>query len=253
MLIKIVRKLVLLLCLPLLTACATLDGPPDPDDPFESYNRGMYRFNDAVDRNVIKPVAEGYVKVTPGFLRTGVSNFFSNLDDVLVIINDVLQLKLAQAASDISRLLVNSTVGLFGLVDVATPIGLEKHNEDFGQTLGYWGVGSGPFVVLPFFGPSSPRDGLGLYLETTEFDLVDRHVDDNRDRNLLTATRIVNTRARLLSAGRILDTAALDPYAFMRDAYLQRRRNLVYDGNPPPVDFDEPAGPTGLEMPQPDD
>jgi len=229
----------LLLCFPLLTACATLEGEPDPEDPFESYNRAMFEFNDTVDRNLLKPVAEGYVKVTPGFFRQGVSNFFSNLDDVVVIVNDLLQLKIVQAVSDLSRFVVNSSVGLFGVLDVASPIGLSKHNEDFGQTLGYWGVGSGPYLVLPFFGPSSPRDGLGLYVEATEFDLVDRHVDDNRDRNLLQATKIINTRARLLSAGRLLDAAALDPYTFMRDAYQQRRLNLVYDGNPPPEEFDE--------------
>lgn len=221
----------------LASGCATVDGPTDPGDPWESYNRAMYSFNDSVDTAVLKPLAEGYVEVVPTIARKGISNFFSNLDDALVLLNDLLQLKFVQAASDFTRLLVNSTVGLYGLIDVASSAGVRKHNEDFGQTLGYWGLPSGPYLVLPLLGPSSPRDGLGLYTSRRYFDLIDRHTDDNASENVLVATDIINTRAQLLGASRVFDVAALDPYQFMRDAYLQRRQSLVYDGNPPLEDF----------------
>ena len=222
----------------LLSACATIEGPENPDDPWESYNRSMYQFNDALDRTIIKPVAEGYVAITPNPVRKGVSNFFSNLDTVLVIINDLLQLKLVQAVSDTTRLFLNTTIGIFGIFDPASAAGMDKNNEDFGQTLGYWGVPSGPYLVLPFFGPSSPRDGLGLYVDSAEFDLVWNGIEDNSDRNLLLATKIINTRASLLNASNLLDVAALDPYQFLRDGYRQRRQNLVYDGNPPVDELD---------------
>ncbi len=231
--------LLMLVWFPLLSGCATLEGPPDPDDPFERYNRAMYQFNDSLDRAVLKPVAEGYVKVTPKPVRNGITNFFSNLDDVIVVINDVLQLKLLQAASDLTRFVVNSTLGIVGIFDVATPMGLPKHNEDFGQTLGRWGVGSGPYLVLPYFGPSSPRDGLGLYVDLAEFSLIWNEIDDVATRNTLVAINVVNTRAGLLNASSILDVAALDPYIFTRDAWKQRRLYQVYDGDPPEEAFDD--------------
>ncbi|MDJ0831872.1 MAG: VacJ family lipoprotein [Gammaproteobacteria bacterium] len=233
------HPLLLLLWLPLIGGCATLEGPPDPDDPFESYNRAMYKFNDSLDRVVLKPVAEGYVNVTPTPVRKGVTNFFSNLDDVVVVVNDVLQLKLVQAASDLTRFVVNSTLGIAGIFDVASPMGLRKHNEDFGQTLGRWGVGSGPYLVLPYFGPSSPRDGVGLYVDLSEIDPRFNQIDDNATRNTLVALNVVNTRAGLLNASSILDVAALDPYIFTRDAWKQRRQFLVYDGDPPEEEFDD--------------
>lgn len=204
----------------------------NPRDPFETFNRGVYTFNDTVDRMVLKPVAQGYRAVFPQFVRTGVRNFFSNLDDITVFINGVLQFKLPQAFSDAGRFVLNSTVGLAGLFDVATHLGLEKHNEDFGQTLGYWGIGSGPYLVLPFLGPSSIRDGIGRVADYYT-DVVWR-IDDKTVRYVLVGTRIVSTREQLLDTEKVLDAAALDRYAFIRDAYLQRRRNLVYDGNPPP-------------------
>ena len=178
----------------------------NPRDPLEPFNRGVYTFNDTVDRMVLKPVAEGYRAVFPQFVRTGVRNFFSNLDDITVVINGLLQFKLPQAFSDAGRFLLNSTVGLAGLIDVATHLGLEKHNEDFGQTLGYWGIGSGPYLVLPFLGPSSIRDGIGR-LADYYTDVVWR-IDDDTVRYVLIGTRIVSAREQLLDSEKVLDTAA---------------------------------------------
>lgn len=221
----------------LLSGCATLNAPPEEHDPFEQVNRSVHRFNDALDRNLLKPVAEVYDDIVPGFVSTGVSNFFSNLDDVLVLINDVLQAKPGQAASDLSRIVWNTTVGLFGLIDVATPLDLPKHNEDFGQTLGYWGVNPGPYLVLPLLGPSTVRDGTGS-LGSWYVDPMAEVSPDYATYWSAVAVDAVDTRAGLLGASRLLEQAALDPYVFTREAYLQHRRNLVYDGKPPPPDFD---------------
>lgn len=217
-----------------LLGCAT-NG--DPRDPLEPLNRSIYKFNDAVDKAVIKPVATGYKDVIPDVIRNAVGNFFSNLDDVLVLLNDLLQFKLSQAASDFSRLVWNSTIGIAGLVDVATPMELPKHNEDFGQTMGYWGIGNGPYLVLPFFGPSTLRDTVGKAVDAN-FDPVMQH-DPVPERNSAIAIDGVDTRSRLLNTEEILDEASLDRYVFLRDAYLQRRRGLVYDGNPPREKLDE--------------
>lgn len=228
--------LILVLASTLFSGCATVEQT-DPEDPWEGFNRAMYGFNETVDGTILKPAAQGYNYFMPDFASKGVSNFFSNLDDVVVVFNDILQLKLEQAAKDSARVLFNSTIGLFGLIDVASHMDLPKHDEDFGQTLGYWGVGTGPYLVLPFFGPSNPRDTVGL--------VADAYVNPQNDitpretRTALTILDVVDTRAGLLSASRVLDEAALDPYLFVRDAYLQRRENLVYDGNPPKPKFDE--------------
>lgn len=223
----------LLLLVTLFAGCAH----NNPRDPLEPFNRGVYAFNDAVDSVVLKPLATGYQAVLPQFVRTGISNFFSNLDDVTVIFNNILQLKILQALSDTGRFLTNTTIGVFGFFDVATHLGLEKHNEDFGQTLGYWGIGSGPYLVLPILGPSSFRDGVGRLVDS-KTDIV-MHEDHIRTRNRTLAVRAVGARARLLESEKVIDTAAIDRYAFIRDAYLQRRRNLVHDGNPPPEpDYD---------------
>lgn len=236
-----VRTILLLLSLGL-GGCA---AGPNPKDPLEKYNRSMYRFNDAVDKAVFKPVAKGYKAVMPPPGKLLVSNFFSNLDDIIVTINDVLQFKLLQAVSDGGRFVVNSTVGLFGLADIATVVGLEKHNEDFGQTLGRWGFKSGPYVVLPLLGPSSIRDGVGLYTDSQTGAYA--RIDKVDTRNELFAANFVELRAGLLDNESLLDEAAMDRYAFIRDAYLQRRQSLVYDGNPPrrkydDEDFDTPPG-----------
>ena len=217
----------------LLGGCASTGNPRDPLEPI---NRAVYTFNDGADHLLIKPAAEFYRVTVPDFMRTGVSNFFSNINDVIVALNSLLQGKLTQAGSDVSRLIVNSTVGVLGLFDVATEIGLEKHNEDFGQTLGFWGIGDGPYLVLPLLGPSNARDAVGWFGDYYAW--PNSYLEPDRHRNILIAVRFVTARADLLEASRILETAALDPYEFVRDAYLQRRRNLVYDGKPPPDEDD---------------
>jgi len=228
-----------------ISGCAT----NNPRDPLEPLNRGIYAFNDGLDTVVMKPVAEGYRAVLPQLVRTGIGNFFSNLDDLTVFANGILQFKIPQAVSDLGRFVINSTIGLLGFVDVATDLGLEKHIEDFGQTLGYWGIGSGPYLVLPFLGPSSFRDALGRWVDS--FTDVVWQQDHMRTRNQLYGTRAVDNRSRLLDTEKILQTAAIDEYAFVRDAYLQRRRNLVYDGNPPPEpEDDEPAKPGSRVEPE---
>src|SRR5262245_11799185 len=219
----------------LLSGCATTSN--NPRDPLEGLNRGIYHFNDVVDHLLAKPAAEIYQGVVPQIARTGVSNFFANINDVIVALNNLLQGKFPQAVSDVGRIVVNSTAGLLGLIDVATEIGLEKHNEDFGQTLGYWGIGDGPYLVLPFIGPSSFRDGIGWLADFYTDPIT--YVDPSRDRNILWGTRFVSRRADLLGATDLVEKAALDPYEFVRDAYLQRRRSLVYDGNPPPGKDDD--------------
>ncbi|MDO8207424.1 MAG: VacJ family lipoprotein [Gallionella sp.] len=212
-----------------LTGCAST-RPLNPVDPFESFNRGVYTFNDTLDKAVVKPVAQGYNKVMPETGKSMVINFFSNLDDVIVTANDLLQFKFVQAFSDGMRVLVNSTVGVAGLVDVAS-MNLEKHNEDFGQTLGYWGVKNGPYLVVPILGPSTIRDSVGD-IGDSQVSLISntKHV---RTRNQLYLTKGIKRRAQLLENESLLDGAVLDRYAFIRDAYLQRRESLVYDGNPP--------------------
>lgn len=220
-------------CFALLGGCASTGNPRDPLEPI---NRGIYHFNDGVDQLLLRPVSEAYRGVLPQFMRTGVHNFFSNINDVIVALNNLLQAKFLNAVSDVGRIVVNTTVGLLGVLDVATELGLEKHQEDFGQTLGYWGIGDGPYLVLPILGPSNLRDTVGLFVDFKTDPIT--YVDPSRDRNVLWGVRMINRRSELLDTTTILETAALDPYEFLRDAYLQRRRNLVYDGSPPP-DKDE--------------
>jgi phospholipid-binding lipoprotein MlaA len=222
----------------LLTGCSTISGISkyaQQKDPFESFNRGVYTFNDTLDRAIIKPVAQGYSAVTPDPIKNMVNNFFSNLDDMVVTVNDLLQFKFRQAASDGSRVIFNSTFGVLGLFNVVDK--LEKHNEDFGQTLGYWGLPSGPYLMLPFFGPSSIRDGTGRYADS--FASVIGSTKNVPARNSAWLAEGVNTRAGLLDQEKVLDDAVIDRYSFLRDAYLQRRQSLVYDGNPPKQKFDD--------------
>jgi phospholipid-binding lipoprotein MlaA len=225
-----------------LGGCATTGG--NPDDPLEGYNRAMFGFNDSVDKAIIKPVAEGYKAVVPAFARTGVSNFFSNLGDIWIGVNNILQGKLGAGASDFGRFAINTSAGILGLFDVASNAGLDKHDEDFGQTLGRWGVGSGVYVVLPFLGPSSVRDGFGLLAVDWQGDPI-WYVSNVPTRNELYGLRLVDTRASLLDASRLMEQAALDRYAYLRGAYLQRRRSLVYDGNPPREPDVDDAGQQG--------
>ncbi len=212
-----------------LAGCATSGNPRDP---LESVNRAVFNFNDGFDRAVAKPLAEGYRAAMPSFARTAVTNFFSNLEDLWIALNDLLQGKPRKAADDLARALINTTIGILGLFDVASDLGIEKRNEDFGQTLGRWGVASGPYLVLPFLGSSTLRDALSYGFVDVKGDLVRQH-SDVAERNTAFVLRAINLRANLLDASRIVEEAALDKYTFMRDAYLQRRQNLVYDGNPP--------------------
>ena len=212
-----------------ISGCAT-NG--DPRDPLEPMNRAIHGFNEGFDRVLFKPVAQAYDTVMPSFAQTSVRNFFSNLDDITVLANDILQLKLEQSSRDLMRLAINSTFGLFGLLDIASEMGLQKNNEDFGQTLGRWGVATGPYLVLPFLGPNNFRDTAGLLVDSEYTGVVIDH-DDVSARNQAIALRLVSARADLLDAKRALDIAALDEYEFSRDLYLERRQALVYDGNPP--------------------
>ena len=225
-----------LLSLALLSGCASTNNPRDPLEPL---NRAIYTVNDGLDKVIMKPVATVYKTILPQFARTGVNNFFNNLYDILTALNNLLQGKLTDAVSDVGRVAVNSTVGLLGLIDVGTELGLEKHREDFGQTLGWWGFESGPYLQLPLLGPSSVRDGIGLWVDVQLDPVGWIWRDQIAVRNWIWGLFFVNLRATLLDSTKILDEAALDPYEFQRDAYLQRRRNLVYDGNPPPEKDDE--------------
>lgn len=220
-----------LLCSTVLAGCAT--GPnANPKDPLEPFNRSMFEFNDALDHAVLKPVATAYKEVTPDLLRRGVGNFFNNIEDIWSFVNNVLQLKGEGAANSIMRVSFNTVFGLGGILDVASEMRIERHTEDFGQTLGRWGVGAGPYVVLPFFGPSTLRDTVALPVDKTVGDPVTK-IEDIPVRNTLWALRLVDNRAQVLKAGDLLDEVALDKYTFFRDSHLQRRRNAVFDGNPP--------------------
>jgi phospholipid-binding lipoprotein MlaA len=218
-----------------LGGCAT--GPDaDPRDPLEPFNRGMFQFNDDLDQAFIQPLAKGYNAIMPGPLNQGVTNFFDNLRDVDSAVNNLLQLKIGRAFSDLGRVAVNTTVGILGFVDVASNLNLPSYKEDFGQTLGVWGFETGPYLVLPFFGPSSGRDGVGVVVDWFIDPLY--FIDDDGLKWGLRGLRLVDTRADLLNASRVFSQAALDPYSFIRDAYLQRRRSQVFDGNPPEEELD---------------
>jgi phospholipid-binding lipoprotein MlaA len=201
-------------------------------DALESYNRAMFAFNDAVDKAVFKPVAKVYWRVLPEPVTDSVGNFFSNLNDVVVLANDLLQFKLHQAAMDSSRIVFNTTFGLGGLFDVATRMELPKHREDFGQTLGVWGFGAGPYLVLPLLGPSTVRDTFGVAGDFM-INPIDWATDSEAVKWGLWGLNLINRRASLLRIERALVDEQIDPYSFQRSAYLQMRRNLIYDGNPP--------------------
>jgi phospholipid-binding lipoprotein MlaA len=212
----------------LLTGCATTQNP---QDPLEGYNRAVFSFNDAVDRTVLKPTATAYKNVTPGFVQTGVNNFFGNLSDVWSAVNNLLQGKPDAGMGDLGRVTMNTTFGVLGLFDLASQAGIQKHNEDFGQTLGVWGIPSGPFVMLPILGPSTVRDTVALPADFGGD--IWKYKEPANWRNIGAAVRVVDKRANLLEAGNLLEDAALDRYEFIRDGYMQRRQSQVYDGNVP--------------------
>jgi len=202
-------------------------------DPFESFNRGVWAFNEAIDGAMLKPLAQFYDRYTPEVFRLIAGNVLSNLLDPYIAVNNLLQGKPGAAASDVGRFLLNSTFGFFGFGDPASDIGLRKHREDFGQTLGVWGVPTGPYLVLPVFGPSNLRDGVGFGVDYVVG--IENRFANVGLRNTLTGVGLLESRARLLPAERML-AEALDRYLLVRDGYLQRRRSLVYDGEPPDAD-----------------
>lgn len=203
----------------------------DPRDPYEGWNRGVQVFNDSLDDYFMKPLAKGYQWATPSFVDKGVTNFFSNVDDIAVTLNDLLQMKFDQGSQDAGRFLINTTAGVGGFIDVASMLDLSKHNEDFDQTLGAWGMPSGPYIVLPLVGPSSPRGLGGLVGDTAVNPFT--YVGGAPISSGIYSLRLIDNRADLLSATKIADEMAVDRYEFIRNAYFQQRNYLVYDGNPP--------------------
>lgn len=213
-----------------MAGCATTAN--NPRDPFEGFNRAMFSVNEGIDV-VVKPVARGYDAVLPGPVKTGIGNFFGNIADLWIAVNNFLQGKVTEGASDVGRVLVNSTVGIVGLIDVASDLGLEKHAEDFGQTLGKWGVSEGPYLFWPIIGPRNVRDTFGFAVDASADPVV--HLHDVSARNTLIGIRFIDLRASLLPADKVIEEAAFDKYNYIRDAYFQNRRNAVHDGNPPPI------------------
>ena len=229
------RLLAALAVLLLSAGCATT-GSTELKDPWEKMNRGIYEFNESADIAILQPLAKGYNKLPP-FVRERIGNFFGNLDDVANSLNNVLQGKAPEGINDLGRVIVNSTMGILGFWDVATPLGVEKHNEDFGQTLAVWGVNSGPYLVIPFLGPSTLRDAPARIVDPSWY--LGYKLDNSTLSWSLWALNEVQTRANLLKAENVLDTAAIDRYSFIRDAWLQRRNSLIYDGSPPRVKEEE--------------
>lgn len=221
----------------LLQGCAT--GPLERD-PMEPWNRQVFSFNEVVDRNVLQPVARGYNAVVPSPVRTGVRNFMGNIGDAWSTVNLFLQGRFADGTLGVIRVSVNTTFGLLGVLDVATPMQLERQNEDLGQTFGVWGMGPGPYVVWPFLGSSTARDSVAL---PGDLYASPSSLGETAAQGLaITGLRLVSVRANILEATNLLDDVALDKYSFVRDAYLQRRQNLIYEGNPPESNLDDEEG-----------
>ena len=256
-LIKLLISLTMVLTI---SGCATTSN-----DPLEGVNRGVYKFNDVTDKLLLKPVATAYKTVTPTPIRKGFNNFFSNLGSITSVFNNLLQLKFANAFSEAGRFVINTTFGLAGFIDLAEMDKIPEHKEDFGQTLGFWGVGNGAYLVLPIIGPSTARDFTGLLVDTVTTDPITytHNIGEIRLHNQLRAAQLLDKRTELLDAKDLVDDSSLDPYAFMRDAYLQRRASLVQDGLVPldllksddgfeAADEDKPAAPlTPVEEPAP--
>lgn len=202
-----------------------------PGDPIEPINRGIYSFNSTFDHYLLKPIAKGYDAVVPGLVKTGVTNVFQNVSDAQSLVSDALQLKGAKFGNDLGRVVLNTTFGIGGIFDLATPLGIERGNEDIGQTLGFWGIGAGPYLVIPFLGPSSLRDAVGRYGDSQINPLS--QVSSVPVRNSLTGLSVVDARVGVFPAEDLLNQASLDKYTFLRSAYLQRRQSLVLDGKRP--------------------
>jgi len=234
------KRLALLGFTAFLVGCASIPAGVErsPQDPWEPFNRSIFEFNEGLDAYVLKPVVAGYRFVLPEFVREGIYNFFSNYSDIYTALFNLLQGKPSYAFNDFMRVVVNTTMGLGGLLDLATPGGLEKHKEDWGQTFGVWGIPAGPYVVLPFFGPSNVRDTFGTVADL-ESDYLFSYVKNIGLRNSITGLRVVNARNTYYEAGDLLDGAAIDKYSFMRDAYIQRRQYQINEGR----DDEEPTMP----------
>lgn len=231
------KKLVFLVAGMMLAGCTSLpNAKRDPRDPWERFNRASFKVNDALDRAILRPTARAYVKVAPRFIRTGISNFFDNLETVTTLVNDTLQGKLGAAGHDTARFLLNSTLGFGGLLDPATDAGLDKNDEDFGQTLGKWGVSSGPYVMMPLLGPTTVRDGFARGVDV--FTDPSHYLEDDSTRYLITGVEIIDLRAGLLDLDDELNRS-FDRYAFVRNAWLQRREYKVRDGNVEDEPLDE--------------
>lgn len=232
---RLARVAVSVLALALLAGCGTLrqarGGPGQKLDPWEKWNRKVFAFNEGLDEKVLEPVATAYNKVVPHTVRLGVDNFFGNVSDAWSAFNSLLQGKFADSAHGVMRVGANTLFGVAGLIDIATDMGLERQSEDFGQTLGRWGFGAGAYVVWPVLGPSTVRDTAALPLDLSASPSV--LFNDGVSKYSLATLRLINARSNLLGATRVLDDIALDKYNFVRDAYLQRRRSLVYDGDEP--------------------
>ena len=224
----------LLLAVPLLlllSGCATIKNGSSPSDPWERFNRPMFAFNEALDKAIIKPVAKGYDKVVPAPVNDIITNFFDNIDDLMIAVNNLLQGKVMDSARDLGRVALNSTLGIGGFIDVATDMTFEKHEEDFGQTFARWGFSDGPYVVWPVFGPRTVRDSFGLAADLP-LDPVS-WVNPSGVRYGMVAVRKIDDRADLLSAEKVVEAGAIDKYSYLRDAYLQRRNYLIHDSQPP--------------------
>ena len=251
------RRAALAAAVAVLAGCAGIPGP-NPRDPLEPFNRQMFEFNENVDALVLKPAATAYREGVPPLVRTGVANFFGNLSDVWAIVNNALQFRFVEATESLARVQINTFIGVGGIFDVASEFDIEKHREDFGQTLGRWGVPAGPYIVLPLLGPSTMRDALALPIDA-QGDLVFQ-MGHTQERTILYSLRAVDRRANLLRVGNVLGEASLDRYSFTRDAYLQRRRAEVFDhhresekstdGAEPKPDA-EPAAAPGRAAPPP--
>lgn len=216
-------------------------GPGARLDPWENWNRKVFAFNEGLDERILKPIATGYAKVMPQFVRRGVDNFFANAADGWSAVNNVLQGKPEPAFSDVVRFTTNTVLGFFGVLDIASEFGLDHYYEDFGQTLGRWGFGAGAYVVWPLIGPSTVRDTIALPLDRTASPAL--YISDGSYQFGIVGLHIINTRAKFLGASQVIDDIALDKYSFVRDAYLQRRRSLIFDGDAPPLP--EVATPVG--------
>jgi phospholipid-binding lipoprotein MlaA len=223
------RLIICVVLLVLISGCATT-GVKDERDPIEGFNRSMYSFNQGMDKVIFNPVAKLYQAITPDFVEKSISNFFNNIDDISIIANDILQLKIGQAYMDTARFVFNSTLGLAGFRDVSSQMGLEKHDEDFGQTLAVWGVGAGPYIVVPIFGPTTLRDSTSLIVDDVLLNPVSYLNNNDALKAGILTVNFIDIKADLLIANDLIDEAALDQYEFTKNAYFSRRESQINDG-----------------------